>query len=65
MSAHAWTVCGYMALLAAVLLLVAMLGVPSMRYEPQTEIELVKTVREVGMLAAGFAFGAGSTRLKA
>ncbi len=58
MTDHAWTVAGYTALIIAVLCLVAMLGVPAMEYEPATEIELVKTVREVGLLAAGFAFGA-------
>ena len=65
MTDHAWTVIGYSMLIAAVLCLVAMVGVPQMTYSDEVKLELVKTVREVGMLAAGFAFGAGAAKVKA
>lgn len=65
MSSTGWTVIGYVVLILAFLALVAMLGLPQLRYEPEEKAEVIRLLRDVAVAAAGYVFGRGSQPRKA
>lgn len=56
MTDHAWTNLGYVSLMAAIIGVIALVGVPGMDYADSDKVELIRLVRDVVMAAAGYAF---------
>lgn len=55
MSQQGWTALTYLALIAGVLAIVGMLGVPQMHYDDSTKQQIVQFVGSIATTAAGYA----------
>jgi hypothetical protein len=53
----AWSIVGYICLMLVFLALVVLLGLPQLALEDSIKQEIVRLIRDVGMMAAGYAFG--------
>lgn len=57
MNDFAWSIVGYICLMATFLGIVVLLGLPQLTLEDSIKSEFVRLIRDVGMMAAGYAFG--------
>ena len=62
MSNQAWTCLTYLALIAGVLGIVAMIGVPAFDYDASTKQQIVQFVGTIATAAASYLFGAGKQK---